>query len=583
MKQGLIKISQWFYSKRLKDKIRFLFVILVIIYITTFIFVYYFYIKKNMLDYMLESNYNTVISIGNNLNSEIDTVITMGQLMIINSNVTEYLKTKAYSNARITNAANTALYDINTRSNYVSSVYIFRNDRSSINIQNQITYADDNVVYDPEWQKEIIEKSGLWVIRINGDGAFERKSEDTVISLIRLINDQDTQKPIGIIAINVNTDILEKSYKDMTVGDRNFGYYDIDGNFLYGSEELGALSNINMNTKELEQVIKKQNFGDTEILSFYKIPNTPVVLAVSDKVSLFRYISNQAIVIIFIIIVVTVVCLAIIGVFISVFIANPIDKLMQYMGIKKTGINRKEANKSNTIEELKKSSVNLIEINQIIDELLDKEKAMRKAELEVLQEQVNPHFLYNTLSTIGDLALQISAYEIYDVVETLGSFYRRFLSKGSKAITLGEEVAIVEDYLKLQKLRYQDIFEDKYEIQEDLLDIKIPKLILQPLVENSLYHGIRPKGEKGIIKISIYSDGEMLYIVVYDSGVGMSREQIEALKNDESKKSIGFKGTMERIHYYYDAEDVFEIDSMEGEYCKVVIRVPLSGGIDQDV
>ena len=98
MKQGLIKISQWFYSKRLKDKIRFLFVILVIIYITTFIFVYYFYIKKNMLDYMLESNYNTVISIGNNLNSEIDTVITMCHLIIINNNLTESpILTKNYS------------------------------------------------------------------------------------------------------------------------------------------------------------------------------------------------------------------------------------------------------------------------------------------------------------------------------------------------------------------------------------------------------------------------------------------------------------------------------------------------------
>jgi two-component system sensor histidine kinase YesM len=200
---------------------------------------------------------------------------------------------------------------------------------------------------------------------------------------------------------------------------------------------------------------------------------------------------------------------------------------------------------------------------------------MQKAELEVLREQINPHFLYNTLGTIADLALQNSADEVYDAIETLGNFYRRFLSKGSKEITIREEVAIVRDYLKLQKLRYEDVFEDEYDLQEDLLDIKIPKLILQPLVENSLYHGVRLKGEKGIIRVSVYEKDQRLHIVVYDSGVGMNPEQIQSLMNENNNKSFGLKGTIERIRYYYDMDDVFEIRSKEGEYCEVDIKIPL--------
>ncbi|GAE90257.1 sensor histidine kinase [Acetivibrio straminisolvens] len=157
---------------------------------------------------------------------------------------------------------------------------------------------------------------------------------------------------------------------------------------------------------------------------------------------------------------------------------------MQFMNLEKPefgekGTGNRPALTSKENELMLKNS-RLVEINQIMSELLEKEKAMRKAEMEVLQEQINPHFLYNTLGFIADLALEISADEIYDVVETLGNFYRKFLSKGSREITIREEVAIVQDYLKLQKLRYHDVFEDEYELQEDLLDFKVPKLILQP-------------------------------------------------------------------------------------------------------
>lgn len=575
-------IRQWFYNKKLKDKIRFLFLILVMTYIVTLYFIYNFLVKKNMMDYVLESNYNTMVSIGNNLNVEFEAVSNMSQLIMTNSNVIEYLKDRGYGKSRISHNAIMAMYDISNTFNYVSSIYIFKDYKEYINISRQVTNVDINLVYNPLWRKEILQKRGSYVIRVNGDGAFQRKSGDTVISVIRLINDLDTQTPIGIIAVNLNVDMLKNSFKDMTSDDRHFCYYKDNKNILDQHEAFEEFQKMDFGKKEFEQNIK-QGFGVTRVLSYYHIPDTPFVLGEVESVSFFRYISVQAIVIIVVIIVLSILCLGITGIFISVFIAKPIERLMQFMDIEKLGFGKNEIKNKFLLKskerEMKIKNSRLIEINQIINELLDKEKTMRKAELEVLQEQINPHFLYNTLGTIADLALEISADEIYDAVETLGNFYRRFLSKGSKEITLREEIAIVKDYLKLQKLRYQEVFEDEYELQEDLLDIKIPKLILQPLVENSLYHGVRLKGEKGIIKISVYEEYEKLHIVVYDTGVGMTSEQMNSIMNDNNKKSFGFKGTIERIRYYYDAEDVFEIKSEEGEYCLVDIKIPLQGGL----
>lgn len=531
-----------------------------------------------MMDYVLESNYNTMISIGNNLNVEFEAVNTMSQLIMTNSNVIEYLRDRGHGNTRINHNAIMAMYDISNKFSYVSSIYIFKDYKEYINISRQVTNVNINLVYNPLWKKEILEKRGSCVIRVNGDGAFQRKLGDTVISVIRIINDLDTQTPIGIIAINLNVDILKNSFKDMTSDDRNFCYYAEGKNILDQNEEFEEFQKMDIGKKEFEQNIK-QGFGVTRVLSYYHIPNTPFVLAEIETVPFFRYISVQAIAIIVIVIILSVLCIIITGIFISVFITNPIERLMQFMNFEKLGFSKNgNRNKSALVSkenEIMMKNSRLIEINQIMGELLEKEKTMRKAEMEVLQEQINPHFLYNTLGSIADLALEISADEIYDVVETLGNFYRRFLSKGSREITLREEVAIVQDYLKLQKLRYHNVFEDEYELQEDLLDFKVPKLILQPLVENSLYHGVRLKGERGIIKISVYTEDGLLHIGVYDTGVGMSLEQISSIMSGDNKKSFGFKGTMDRIRYYYDAEDVFEIKSEEGKYCLVDIKIPL--------
>ena len=239
----------------------------------------------------------------------------------------------------------------------------------------------------------------------------------------------------------------------------------------------------------------------------------------------------------------------------------------------------------NEIGMLEEGYNNMIDhVNDLIKRLIENEKILQKSEMRVLHEQIKPHFLYNSLETIGFLAMDAGAEEVHAALETLGSFYRNFLSKGDREIPLKREICIVQDYLSLQKLRYGDILQDEYDIAKDTENCVIPKLILQPLVENSIYHGIRLKGEEGIIKITSWMEEGVLHISVRDTGVGMTQEQIEQVlrKRNENEmeissdpsESFGLWGTIERIRCFCDEDDVVKIRSEEGEYTEVEFVIP---------
>ncbi|MFP4697335.1 MAG: sensor histidine kinase [Eubacteriales bacterium] len=562
----------WFSSLKLKHKVRYLFLIIIGIYFIMFFIIYSFVIKKDMLNYRLENNLNMLESAGNNLNAELDTINNMSQLIMTNKDIANYLKYGNKQELIYSQDAVSSIYDITNIFYDISSVFIFKLDGSYVNSSRGITRFNQELFLDSEWKKEILEKKGGYILRLNGGGAFATSSGEPVISFIRLINDLETQKPIGILSINLSINMLEKTYRDMQNSNTYFEYYDTD-NESFINEPNENLQNIQITEQKYFQKVN----GNENIVSFYRVPNTSFIITAYEELSFGESVSEEVAIVLMVVLIVTSIVLILVGVFISQYITNPIERLVQSMDSVKTGWLRRLSLQlaDDEIGDLKNSyNAMIVEINELINKLIEKEKSIQKAELDVLQEQIKPHFLYNTLDTISYLALTDSKEKVYEALETLGSFYRKFLSKGSKDIRIDKEVEIVKDYLKLQKLRYKNIFEDTYELQDDLLEIHIPKLILQPLVENSLYHGVRLKGEKGIIKISVFSKNNFIHIVIYDSGIGMSKKQIDSIMNSDDKKSFGFKGTIERIQYYYEREDVYEIRSKEGEYTEIDLKIP---------
>ena len=164
-------------------------------------------------------------------------------------------------------------------------------------------------------------------------------------------------------------------------------------------------------------------------------------------------------------------------------------------------------------------------------------------------------------------------------MKALGSYYRISLSRGREVITVAEEIDVVKNYMSIQQVRYGDIFTMHYDIDENSTRHKILKLILQPLVENSLYHGIKPKGEKGNIYIRCRQYDQYIELAVEDDGVGTDRETISMVLDNrydaDAKPSFGLRGTIERLRIFYGLKDPVSIKSTLGVGTTVTIRIPI--------
>lgn len=211
---------------------------------------------------------------------------------------------------------------------------------------------------------------------------------------------------------------------------------------------------------------------------------------------------------------------------------------------------------------------------------------MRHAELRLLQEQINPHFLYNTLDTIVWLIEGDDPEKAVDMVVALSEFFRLVLSKGKEYISIREEKEHIRGYLEIQQVRYRDILDYEIRIDPELYPYKILKLTLQPLVENSLYHGIKYKRAKGKIWVtgkmlrSEASEEERILLCVRDNGVGMDEEEVKRLQAEiskpckETEKGFGLANVNERIRMNFGMEYGMTIESEKGSGTKISIVIP---------
>ena len=216
----------------------------------------------------------------------------------------------------------------------------------------------------------------------------------------------------------------------------------------------------------------------------------------------------------------------------------------------------------------------------LIKQIKEDEQKMRKADLRLLQEQINPHFLYNTLDTIVWLIESEENDQAVDMVVTLSDFFRLVLSKGKEFISIGQEELHIKSYLEIQETRYHDILEYEIQIDPELHEYQILKLTLQPLVENALYHGIKYKRSKGNIKITGEKKENIICLQVRDDGVGMYEQELQLLREEierpcrETEKGFGLANVNERIHMYFGMEYGLSIESEKGSGTTVQVKIP---------
>lgn len=224
-------------------------------------------------------------------------------------------------------------------------------------------------------------------------------------------------------------------------------------------------------------------------------------------------------------------------------------------------------------------------VRELLDAKVREQENLKKAELKALQAQINPHFLYNTLDTIVWMAEAKKTDQVIEIVRALSSFFRIALSRGKDWISIRNEIEHVRSYLYIQKIRYRDILDYEFDIDERILSGTILKLTLQPLVENALYHGIKNKRNGGTIKISASKVGDDLVLLeVCDDGVGLTPYKLGKIRdqlNEESDvvlrvdEGFGLDNVNKRIKLYYGKQYGLSIESRYQEGTKITVAIPL--------
>lgn len=221
------------------------------------------------------------------------------------------------------------------------------------------------------------------------------------------------------------------------------------------------------------------------------------------------------------------------------------------------------------------------EIGQLMVEIKQEQIESRKAYQRMLQMQIKPHFLYNTLETARFL-VEMGDSGGVQMLEAIGKFYKLSLSGVKDVISIREEKEQIECYLQILKFRYSSKYEYSIDIQEEIMDNEIVRFSLQPLVENAVYHGIKQKRGKGFIKILGYREEQEISVVVWDNGAGIPKEKLQEIQKRLVRKEkktlsdhIGIVNVHQRIRMHYGNGYGLHIESDEGEFTRIEVRIPL--------
>jgi two-component system, sensor histidine kinase YesM len=228
----------------------------------------------------------------------------------------------------------------------------------------------------------------------------------------------------------------------------------------------------------------------------------------------------------------------------------------------------------------------IAKINELIEKEYKLEIENKSTQLKVLQSQVNPHFLYNAFQSIGTLALKHKAVQVYSLLTSLSKMMRYSMNMNEDMVPLSKEVEHVKSYLALQKQRFSENFEYELSINAEAENIQVPKMILQPLVENCFKHGFDQKGEKShiLIKANLL-ESNIVYIEVSDNGIGVNDQQLRRIqeellggsaKSETGRKTIGLKNIYDRLQIYYHHKAKMIVKSTENGGFTVIIKLPIA-------
>ncbi|MCG8498887.1 MAG: sensor histidine kinase [Firmicutes bacterium] len=400
------------------------------------------------------------------------------------------------------------------------------------------------------------------------------------LSMVRAVNAMGSQDQIGILIININEDEIERLFRTLENMSTSFlMLYEWDENIIYSSGNTNELL-----IPEIIKLAKTEknsfwSYGKYAYINYYSSLNDWNMLAMIPGEKLFAPINIIRNITVLIVAACFILSIAF-SIIIAYYMMQPVTTLRMFMEQVESGnLNiRYHSSNHNEISQLGYVfNAMLDKLNKLIRENTDKQRRIRVEELKALQAQIKPHFLYNTLDNVYWMAQLIDAKEICNILSALANYYRISLSKGTETIKIKEEIRHVENYMTIQKIRYANKIDFGIQIPDEILDMYIVKLTLQPIVENAIYHGLRDLDRNGDIRISGKVIDGIISIEVRDNGRGMSKEKIDRVINgfnDNSTEGYGLSNVNERIQLYFGDNYGISINSVEHEFTSITVRLP---------
>jgi len=397
-------------------------------------------------------------------------------------------------------------------------------------------------------------------------------------------------EPLGTLIININMDKLVSSLFE--------GSSKIDGEFLitngheliYPTESASALKKIALSINEKPgyqiKAIGGKNYFLVHLTSHYfdwSYVNAIPFNQIFKNIGMIKTILILLFILMFFIV-------TILGIRFARNITIPLENLVEGMQYVQNG-DFKEAQKGFLeSSDLSNDEVGMLhknfqtmtqQIDELVNENLSKQLTIKETEFKALQAQINPHFLYNTLESINWLAKMNDQDQISKMVEALGFLLRNSISLKKRLIPIEDELNIVKNYIVIQKYRFEERLDFSMQVDPDLYDVYIPKLILQPLVENAIHYALENMVD--VCRIRIYSivNKENFQLIVEDNGPGMEPAFLEKLRNGEVKtrgQGIGLANIIDRIQLSFGSEYGVEIDSEPNKGAKIIIILPYDRG-----
>lgn len=445
-------------------------------------------------------------------------------------------------------------------------------------IQRITLYVDSN---EAEFENSIMPVSKIknksWFSEIKNDRVphwIFLPNQKKVFSARRIPSLEQEEK-VNIIYIEVDYHKLFEQFQNMTNTDYGIYMLDQNGRILYDTQQFSkekewqqiSLEQVIQEEKKQEDyIVTKTNATENNWIAYLYRPSQSIQMEI-------KGIMKDVIIGVLLCIFLSFLCIRII----TNRTIKGIEQLKSNMESVEQGTleMRVYSDAQDEIGELIRGfNKMLTRIKQLIEEVYESKIKQKEYEMRALQAQINPHFLYNSLSLINWIALEQNSEEISKITLAMSSFYRTALNKGNNILSLKDEIENMKSYLQIQLIMHDYEFDTEIKVEEGLEDYIVLNLILQPMVENAIDHGIDLKTDgRGKLIVTAKSDGDDILIVVEDNGIGMEQKIIDTILTQQSK-GYGLRNVNERIKLYYGQQYHLIIESELGVGTKIITRIP---------